>query len=135
MQYESAENTIANVEEQKSMFNIVRLFVKFSELRKIFNNWSIVFFGLRKFLIYWDLEKFHALQNLENKWKLWTLKKIQGSSGLWKKFKEALDIENFWVVKLAYNCFGIHRRSIHFQHHENVTCTYIITTISNLLGW
>ena len=44
-----------------------------------------VFFGLRNFLIYLDLEKFHALQNLENKWKLWTL----------KKFKEALDLENF----------------------------------------
>ena len=90
MQYESAENTWAKVGEQQSMIKIVRLFVKFSELRKIFNSWSIVCFGLRKFLIYLDLEKFHALQNLESKWKLWTL----------KKFKEALDLENFWVVKL-----------------------------------
>ena len=88
MQYESAENKWANVGEQQSMIKIVRLFVKFSELRENFNNWSIVFFfGLRNFLIYCDLEKFHALQNLENKWKLWTL----------KKFKEALDLENFWV--------------------------------------
>ena len=67
--------------EQQSMIKIVRLFVKFSELRKIFNSWSIVVFGLRKF---------HALQNLKNKWKLWTL----------KNFKEALDLENFWVCKL-----------------------------------
>ena len=58
MQYERAENKWANVEEQQSMFKIVRLFVKFSELREIFNNWSIVFFGLRKFLIYLDLENF-----------------------------------------------------------------------------
>ena len=71
--------------EQQSMIKIVRLFVKFSELRKIFNSSSIVFFELRKILIYWDLENFHALQNLENKWKLWTL----------KNFKEALDLENF----------------------------------------
>ena len=54
MQYESAENKWANVGEQ-SVIKIVRLFVKFSELRKIFNSWSTVFFGL--------LEKFHALGN------------------------------------------------------------------------
>ena len=58
MQYEGAENKWTNVREQQSMFKIVRLFVKFSELRKIFNSWSIVFFGLRKFLIYLDLEIF-----------------------------------------------------------------------------
>ena len=38
MQYESAENKLANVGEQQSMIKIVRLFVKCSELRKIFNN-------------------------------------------------------------------------------------------------
>ena len=58
--------------EQQSMLKIVGLVVKLSELRKIFNSCSIVFFGLRKFLIYLDLEIVHALQNLENKWKLWT---------------------------------------------------------------
>ena len=78
---ERAENKWTNVGEQQSMLKIVRLFVKFSRLRKINNSWSIVFFGLRnfpelfglrKFLIYLDLEIFHALQNLENKWKLRT---------------------------------------------------------------
>ena len=58
MQYESAEYTWANVGEQQSMIKIVRLFVEFSKLRKIFNNWGIVFFGLRIFLIYLDLVNF-----------------------------------------------------------------------------
>ena len=53
--YERAENKWTNVGEQQSLFKIVRLFVKFSELRKIINSWSIVFFGLRNFLIYLDL--------------------------------------------------------------------------------
>ena len=58
MQYERVENKWTNVGEQQSMIKIVRLFVKFSELRKIFNSWSIIVFGLRKFLIYLDLENF-----------------------------------------------------------------------------
>ena len=44
MQYESAENTWANVGEQQSMIKTVRLFVEFSELGKIFNSWGIVLF-------------------------------------------------------------------------------------------
>ena len=55
---EKAENKWTNVGEQQSMFKIVRLFVKFTRLRKISNSWSIVFSGLRKFLIYLDLEIF-----------------------------------------------------------------------------
>ena len=50
MQYESEEYTWANVGEQQSMIKIVRHLVEFSGLRKIFNSWSIVFFGLRKYL-------------------------------------------------------------------------------------
>ena len=60
---ERAENKWTNVGEQQSMLKIVRLIVKFPRLRKISNSWCIVFSGLRNF---------HALQNLENKWKLRT---------------------------------------------------------------
>ena len=53
MQYERAENKWTNVGEQQSMIKIVRLFVKFSELRKILNKWSIVSFV--------DLENFYVV--------------------------------------------------------------------------
>ena len=59
-----AENKWTDVGEQQSMFKIVRLFVKFSRLRKISNSWSIVFFGLRKFLNYFGLRNFSDLFGL-----------------------------------------------------------------------
>ena len=61
---ERAENKWTNVGEQQSMFKIVRLVVKTSQnLGKL---------AIVEALYYLDLEIFHALQNLENKWRLWT---------------------------------------------------------------
>ena len=88
--YERAENKWTNVGEQQSMFKIVRLFVKFSRLRKIINSWSIVFFGLRNIFDLFGLRHFHALQNLENKWKLWTLKIFELSN--LENFMRGLDL-------------------------------------------
>ena len=59
--YERAVNKWTNVGEQQSMFKIVRLFVKFSRLRKISNSWSIVSFGLRKISDFFGLRKFSDL--------------------------------------------------------------------------
>ena len=70
---ERAENKWTNVGEQQSMFKIVRLFVKFSRLRKISNSWSIVFFGLRNFSDLFGLRKFFMYYRTS---------KINGSSGL-----------------------------------------------------
>ena len=61
---ERAENKWTNVGEQQSMFKIVRPFVKFSELRKIINNWSIVFFGLRKISDLFGLRNFSCITEL-----------------------------------------------------------------------
>ena len=74
MQYESAENKWANVGEQQSMIKTVRLFVKFSELRKIFNSWSIVFFS----------------------WEVWTCKIFTIEFG--HRQIECSDLENFSQV-------------------------------------
>ena len=68
MQYKSTENKLANVVRttinDQHCQTIPKILRKFSIIKALY------FFGLKKFLIYWDLENFHALQNLENKWKL-----------------------------------------------------------------
>ena len=57
--------------EQQSMFKIVRLVVKTSQdLGKLGIVEALYFFGLRNIPDLFGLRIFHALQNLENKWKL-----------------------------------------------------------------
>ena len=51
----------------------------------LLNSQNLGKFSIIEALYFLDLENFHALQNLENKWKLWTL----------KNFKEALDLKKF----------------------------------------
>ena len=75
--------------EQQSMFKIVRIIVKLSEGKFTIVE-ALYFLDLEKFMIYWDLENFHALQNLENKWKLWTLKIFELSN--LKNFMRGLDL-------------------------------------------
>ena len=72
-QYECVKEQRINEQmwgEQQSMFKIVRLVVKTSQnLGKLAIVEALYFLDLEIFLIYLDLEIFHALQNLENKWK------------------------------------------------------------------
>ena len=50
----------------------------------LLNSLNLGKFSVIEALYFFGLRKFHALQNLENKWKLWT-----------ENFKETLDLENF----------------------------------------